>query len=88
MAKKATSNKLGRPPESPNKNYDVVDAVETACLRCGSTERAPYDAKVDRQPLQNVHVSPKTGRQFNVLEFRTTRCLGCNQARRDRSEIL
>jgi hypothetical protein len=82
MAKKA-----GRPQAAPNKKYDIAEATETKC-RCGSTRRAPYNAKVDRTVLQNTYVNPKTQLEYNVIELRTTRCLDCNQARKDRTEVL
>lgn len=85
MAKKASA---GRPPESPNRKYDIVEAAPTACRVCGSTERSPYDARVDRNSFQNTHVNPTTGREFNVVEYRNTKCLKCGQWRRDRTEVL
>jgi len=80
--------KKGRPPASPNREYDTVEASPTVCKRCGSTDRASYDAKIERISFQNTHVNPKTGRQFNVIEYRPTRCLNCNQHRKDKTEVL
>lgn len=73
----------GRPPGTPNKDYDEVVATPTACLRCDSTERSPY---YDRQELD--YAGEHDGRPFNRIVWRACSCLQCGQHRRDKSYEL
>ena len=73
-----TPRSPGRPPESTNRDYDIVDVQPSAC-RCGSTERTPYEGK----PQEFVQEFTDHAR---VTIWRRTQCLACGQHRKDRSQ--
>lgn len=69
----------GRPPGTPNRDYDEVVAAPTACQRCSSTERSRY---THRQELE--YAGEHDGRPFNRIVWRSCSCLACGQHRRDK----
>lgn len=70
----------GRPPGSPNAQYDEVEVQVVACRRCGSTERSPYFG-IRRFP----YCGEKDGRPYNRIVWRSCRCLQCGQHRREKT---
>lgn len=67
----------GRPPGAENLEYDIVEAAQTKCQRCGSTERARYK----KEPaVLRQHFEDKTV----IITWRKTRCLKCGRARKDK----
>ena len=38
----AKSKRLGRPKGSANREYDVVNALPSRCMKCASTDRTEY----------------------------------------------
>lgn len=75
----AAGERKGRPPGSPNIT-EIVDVIPSRCRKCGCTERTPY---VNAQELAHGGVTGD-GRQYTHIVWRSTRCVGCNQGRRDR----
>lgn len=72
----------GRPAGAKNREVDVADAQPpTACIRCGSTNRAPYFNRRDL-PIAGRH--PVTCQLYQRIVIRRTRCLDCGQHRDDR----
>lgn len=69
--------KRGRPRESQNRQYDVVDATLTNCTKCKSTERTKYQGapEILRQSFEDVDV---------VTVWRKCRCTKCGQWRKDK----
>lgn len=75
----AAGERKGRPPGSPNIT-EVVDVIPSRCRKCGCTERTPY------ANAQEMEFGGTTGdgRPFTHIVWRSTRCVGCGQGRRDR----
>lgn len=70
----------GRPPgSSTNGPTPVVDTIVSRCRKCGSTNRAPYWGKIER----DCRVV-RDGVEFTHLVLRSTRCTDCGTIRRDR----
>lgn len=67
----------GRPANAENREYDIVPAELTRCLKCGSTDRTPYQGSPDvlRQPGSDVTV---------VTTWRRCQCRQCGQWRKDK----
>lgn len=75
--KKLVSQKSkGRPKESQNRKYDVVEATPTKC-RCGSTDRTAYGPNPDvhRQPFDELTI---------VTTWKRCKCTACGQWRKDK----
>lgn len=71
--------KAGRPAGSANIETEVV--VEASrCVKCGSTERAPYS-----NTHEQAFGGEIDGRPFTHIVRRNTACLNCGQARIDRT---
>jgi hypothetical protein len=72
--------KRGRPVGAKTAERDVVLVLPAACVRCHSTERAPYDKIRERA------ISGRTtdGRPYTHVVWRKTRCRACGQARVER----
>jgi hypothetical protein len=69
----------GRPAGS--RNIDVVVTVlPSACPKCQSTDRTPYVNPVE-YPYAGVTADD---RPYTHIVWRSTRCLGCGQNRKDR----
>ena len=73
-----TPRSPGRPAESVNRDYDIVDVQPSAC-RCGSTERTPYEGRPQEFEQRHADV-------IRVTIWRRTKCLACGQHRKDRSQ--
>lgn len=72
--------KAGRPQGSKNQPRDAVVTTATRCMRCGSTERAPYT----RTMVQHFNGIAPDGKPFSAIRRRWTTCLTCGQVRVDR----
>ena len=76
----ADDSKGGRPPGSPNRDYELVAAEPTRCPKCGSTERTPY-----RNPTEQAYAGVDQGKPYTHIVRRYTSCKACGQFRIDRS---
>ena len=67
----------GRPEGTANRRYDVVEGRLTACKKCGSTERSPYQGSPEelRQEFSDGVV---------VTTWHKCVCLACGQHRKDK----
>lgn len=75
----------GRPKGSPNRRVDQTDPLPaTRCLKCGSTNRAPY---FNRRDLSVAGVCLTTGKPYTSIIIRRTRCEDCGQHRDDRQLV-
>ena len=72
--------KPGRPKGSKNENVAVVDTAATACPSCGSTARAAYWGKYEK----NLNGTTPDGTVFDSIVYRRTKCEDCGQHRVDR----
>lgn len=70
----------GRPPGSPNRDFDIVEAHLTKCRRCGSTSRSAYQGRPEKARMNH---SDKT----IVIIWRRCKCLGCGQWRKDKYQV-
>jgi len=79
VAKKTA--KKGRPSGTKNHDCDRVEVVVSRCMKCDSTERAPYHGTKE---LKYSGATPD-GREYNRVFWRKTVCLVCGQHRIDKS---
>lgn len=80
---KKTAPKKGRPKGAKTQPAELVDAMPSACRKCGSTNREKY-WKTKVLDAAGVTHDP-TPRPFNKIVLRWTRCADCGQIRIDRS---
>lgn len=66
-------------PRGKNRDYDVVEVVQTACRKCASTDRSTY-RKDPTRTLRQVFVD-----KVVVTEWRKCKCLRCGQWRFDKT---
>ncbi len=71
----------GRPPGSPNRNPETVDAERTRCPKCQSTDRQPYY----RTTIAAYHGTDPAGQPCTHIVRRWTACAACGQHRIDRT---
>lgn len=70
----------------PPQNESATDesGPVTACAKCGSTNREPYNPAFQREVEQGgIH----DGQPYTHVRFDNTRCLACGQHRCDRSYV-
>jgi len=67
-------------PRGPNQVLPVVIRSLTSCPKCGSTERTEYS---NTRSLPSCGV--RDGKPYNLVVWRYCRCLGCGQARVDKT---
>lgn len=85
-AKKATRKKAttkpGRPAGSPNVDVQTVRVMPSACPKCASTERGEY-TRAHSKAITGRDTD--TGRIYNRVTWRHTKCKACGQARIDKA---
>lgn len=71
----------GRPKDSPNRKYDVVDQPISRCKQCGCQEREPYF----KTEVHEIVGMTEEGVPYDSVVWRSTQCTECKQHRKDRS---
>lgn len=85
LSKQAKPKPQAKPKAKPakkrkgSKQKGKAAAGSSICSKCGSSERAPYSNELTREI---TGVDPKFG-PYTRVTWRTTKCLGCGQHRRD-----
>ncbi len=77
----------GRPKGSLNRQFDIVDKIETRCKKCQSTARSSYFQR-EEVCLDRPSTNPSDGTSYNVVVYQKCKCLDCGRGRIDRSLIL
>jgi hypothetical protein len=79
MSGKFETAKRGRPRGSKTVERDVIPVIPSACKRCGSTQRTPYDKVIER-----VMTGTIADKAYTHIVWRRTKCTSCGQARIER----
>lgn len=68
----------GRPPGSPNYEYQPVVEIPPSCLKCGCTE---FET-VGKPPIIRPLTGSKNGHIYNRVVWTDKRCTNCGQRTR------
>ena len=79
--KKVARKKAGRPKGSANKVVDTLEVDASRCGRCGSTRRTKY---TNHRKISISGVT-RSGRIYDKVVWRRTKCLNCGQWRDDKT---
>lgn len=82
MKKRTRPRRNGSRAGVPNLEYLTVHSYPARCPTCGSTDREPYKGTPDVHEVGGTDVA--TGKPFNRIVFRNTKCANCGQALRVR----
>lgn len=71
-ASQPAPNRPGRPPGSPNHDYDVIQEIPPKCLKCGSTKRTRVPgSKIVERRIEGVTAG---GEAYNLVRHVPKRC--------------
>lgn len=76
----AAASRKGRPPGTPNRDYDAGQAMPSSCPKCRSTA-----SKVLRKMTTLHQKGEQNGQAYNLVDLHRVQCTSCGQCRIDRT---